>query len=90
MTLKLFRRSPTRGTDETIIIIIIIIIKDFQLLKLKATRGIVCSRKHIYTGADPEFVVPEAYTIVGALFKKKKTKLPIKITNTKLGTKVFT
>jgi hypothetical protein len=30
---------------------------------------------------DPGFVWPEAYTISGALFKKK-------ITNTKLGTKV--
>jgi len=35
----------------------------------------------VYTGADPDFVRPEAYNIVGALFKKK---------NTKLGTKVFT
>jgi hypothetical protein len=41
----------------------------------------VCSRRHIYihthTGADTNFVRPQAYTIVGALFKKKNTKLGI-------------
>jgi hypothetical protein len=31
-----------------------------------------------YTGADPRVVGPEAYTIFGALFKKKNTKLRIK------------
>jgi hypothetical protein len=29
------------------------------------------------TGADPGFVLPEAYTIFGALFKEKNTKLQI-------------
>jgi hypothetical protein len=36
------------------------------------------------SGADPGFVGPEAYTILGALFKKKEYK----IANTKLGTNV--
>jgi hypothetical protein len=36
------------------------------------------------SGADPGFVGPEAYTIFGALFKKKKYK----ITNAKLGANV--
>jgi hypothetical protein len=27
------------------------------------------------TGADPGYVGPEAYTILGALFKKENTKL---------------
>jgi hypothetical protein len=35
----------------------------------------------VYTGADPDFMRPETYTISGALFKKE---------NTKLSTKVFT
>jgi hypothetical protein len=32
---------------------------------------------HIYTGADPGFVGPEAYTIYWALIEKKNTKLQI-------------
>jgi hypothetical protein len=32
---------------------------------------------HIYTGAEPGFVGPEAYTIYGALTEKRNTKLQI-------------
>jgi hypothetical protein len=31
------------------------------------------------TGTDPGFVRPEAYTILGALFKKKNAKLGTKV-----------
>jgi hypothetical protein len=34
---------------------------------------------HIYTGADPGFVGPEAYTIHGALIERKNTKLGTKV-----------
>jgi len=37
----------------------------------------------LWSGADPDFVGPEAYTIFGAPFKKKN-----KIMHTRLGTKV--
>ena len=38
----------------------------------------------IHSGEDPGFVGPEAHTILGVVFKKKKYK----ITNKKLGMKV--
>jgi hypothetical protein len=31
------------------------------------------------TGADTDFIGPEAYTILGALFKKNNTKLYVKV-----------
>jgi hypothetical protein len=33
----------------------------------------------LWSGADPDFVGPEAYTIFGAPFKKKNTKLGTKV-----------
>jgi len=38
----------------------------------------ICSRSQLqicYSEADPRFMGPEAYTIFGANFKKKNTKL---------------
>jgi hypothetical protein len=34
---------------------------------------------NVYAGADPGFVGPEAYTILGALFREKNTKLRKKV-----------
>jgi hypothetical protein len=34
---------------------------------------------YICTGVDPDFVRPETYTIAGVRFKKKNTKLSMKV-----------
>jgi hypothetical protein len=41
--------------------------------RLVSTDFVTCS-----SGADPGFVGPEAYTILGGLFKKKNRKLRLK------------